>query len=89
MFVLSANSFFLEVTGICAKGIWIWLVSSVKLGGRKDIQFVKSAQLIYIQSLKPASYLLSRGIMIEVKSTNIQELLLLICNISMLSNWLY
>ena len=37
--------------------------------GRKDIQFIKSAWFICIESLKPASSPLPRGLMKEVQQT--------------------
>ena len=49
------------------------MISSVRLGGRKEVQLKKSAWSICIQSLKLASYSLLRGIMIDVKQTLTQS----------------
>ena len=45
------------------------LISSVRLDGRKDIQSVKTAWSIGVQSLKPVSYPLSRVMIKDVKRT--------------------
>ena len=46
------------------------LISSMKIDGRKDIQSVKLASSIRIQSLKPTSYPLSWTILKEVHRTH-------------------
>ena len=46
------------------------LVASMKLGGRKHIQSVKSVSSICIQSLKSAFDLISVGIIEDVKRTH-------------------
>ena len=46
------------------------LISAMRFDGRTDIQSVKSAWSIYVQSLKHALYCLSRGKITDVKRTH-------------------
>ena len=46
------------------------LISSMRLDDRKDIQYVKPAWSECIQSFKPASFSLSRGMIKDVKHTH-------------------
>ena len=54
------------------RALGLGLVLSMRLDGRKDIQYAKLALSIHIQSLEPVPYLIFRGIVKDVKQTPTQ-----------------
>ena len=63
-FLAISSRFELRVYGL-------WLISSMRLDWRKDIKPLKLIRLVYIWSLKPASYSLPTEIIRDVKQTHI------------------